>query len=180
MGGYKIEDQTQAYFLTLTVEKWVDVFSRKIYRDIIIDTLRFCQQNKGLEIFAFVVMTNHIHLVVRSAEGKLSSTIREFKSYSAKQIIEAIKTEPESRRQWMCQLFKWSAVDNKRSENYQFWQRDNHPEVLYSPDFIDQKINYIHQNPVKAGFVLNPEDYLYSSAMAYAGLPCLLDVIVEF
>ena len=147
--------------------------------DIVIDSLRFCQQNKGLEVYAFVVMSNHIHLLIRSETGKLSNTIKEIKSFTAKKILEAVNTETESRREWLLNLFEFSAKQHKRNEKYQVWTHENHAEIAYSNRFINSKINYIHENPVRAGIVERAEDYLYSSARNYAGLDGVLDVIVS-
>ncbi len=173
--GYQIENQSACYFLTLLVVDWVDVFTRQRYRDIIIDSLKFCRQNKGLEIYAFVIMSNHMHLVVRSSNGCLSDTIRDFKSYTAKKILNSIESEKESRRNWLLRHFKSAALKHKRNAEYQLWTHENHAKELFSNHFIDQKINYIHQNPVKAGIVLRPEEYLYSSAPFFAGRDFLLE-----
>jgi REP element-mobilizing transposase RayT len=132
----------------------VDIFTRKVYRDIVIDSLRYCQENKGLEIYTFVIMSNHIHLLIRSDIGKLSDTI---------------DSESESRREWMLNLFEFAAKQHKRNEKYQIWTHENHAELIYSDKFIFQKIDYIHENPVRAGIVEKAEDYLYSSAGSFAG-----------
>ena len=176
--GYKIEEQGGLHFVTFQIVKWIDIFTRKIYRDIVIDSLRFCQTNKSLEIYAFVVMSNHLHLLLRSEKSELSNTIKEFKSFTAKQILKAIDTEPESRREWMLNLFEFSAKQHKRNEKYQIWTHENHAEIVYGNQFMDSKINYIHENPVRAGLVENAEDYLYSSARNYADLEGVLDVII--
>jgi REP element-mobilizing transposase RayT len=175
--GYKIVDQEALHYVTFQVVNWVDLFTRQVYRDIVIESLKFCQVNKGLEIYAFVVMSNHIHILLPSSIGKLSDTIREFKSYTAKQILLAIEMEQESRRDWMLNLFEFAAKQHKRNEKYQVWTHENHAELIYSDNFIFQKINYIHDNPVRAGIVENPEDYLYSSARDFAGKSCLLDIV---
>ena len=175
--GYKIEDQEGLHYVTFQIVEWVDIFTRQVYRDIVMDSLKYCQQNKELEIYAFVVMSNHIHLLLRSGIGKLSDTIREFKSYTAKQILLSIELESESRRDWMLNLFEFAAKKHKRNEKYQVWTHENHPELIYSDKFLFQKMNYIHENPVRAGIVENPEDYLYSSARDLAGKPCLLSII---
>jgi len=176
--GYKIEEQDGLHFVTFQIVKWIDIFTRKIYRDIVIESLRFCQTNKSLEIYAFVVMSNHLHLLLRSEKSELSNTIKEFKSFTAKQILKAIDTEPESRREWMLNLFEFSAKQHKRNEKYQIWTHENHAEIVYGNQFMDSKINYIHENPVRAGLVENAEDYLYSSARNYADLEGVLDVII--
>lgn len=175
---YKIYDQSKAYFLTMTVVEWVDIFSRKSYRDIIIDSLKYCQKNKGLVIFAYVIMSNHIHLLINAEKENLSDIIRDFKKFTSKKIIKVIQTEPESRRKWMLNLFSFEASKHSRNENFQFWIQENHPVEIFSQKFIVEKVNYIHNNPVKAGIVEKPEDYLYSSARNYADMKGLLDVVV--
>jgi len=175
--GYKIVEQDALHYVTFQVVRWIDIFTRKVYRDIVIDSLKFCQANKGLEVYAFVVMSNHIHLLIRSDIGKLSDTIREFKSFTAKQILLAIETESESRKEWMLDLFEFSAKQHKRNENFQFWTHENHAELIYSDKFLFQKLDYIHQNPVRAGIVEKAEDYLYSSARDFAGMSRMLNIV---
>ena len=176
--GYKISEQDELHFVTFQIVKWIDIFTRKIYRDIVLESLHFCRQNKGLEIYAFVIMSNHIHLLIRSETGKLSDTIKEFKSFTAKKILAAVDTEAESRREWMLNLFEFSAKQHKRNEKYQVWTHENHAEIVYGNQFMDSKINYIHENPVCAGIVEKAVDYLCSSARNYAGLDGVLEVTV--
>ena len=175
--GYKIEEQDGLHYVTFQIVEWVDIFTRQVYRDIVIDSLKYCQQNKQLEIYAFVVMSNHLHLLIRSGIGKLSDTIREFKSFTAKQILLEIESETESRKDWMLNIFEFAAKKHKRNEKFQVWTHENHPELIYSDKFLFQKMNYIHDNPVRAGIVENPEDYLYSSARDLVGKACLLDIV---
>ena len=113
-------------------------------------------------------MTNHIHLIV-SASGKqtLSEVIGDMKSFTAKQILQSIKTQPESRRDWLLYLFRFFAKGNKYRNEHQFWDGDNHPINLYSKKVMLQKLNYIHFNPVRANWVLMPQYYVYSSASNY-------------
>jgi REP element-mobilizing transposase RayT len=175
--GYQISEQDELHYVTFQIVKWVDIFTRQVYRDIVIDSLKFCQQHKGLEIYAFVIMSNHIHLLIRSDNSKLSDTIREFKSFTAKKMLETIHSESESRKEWMLNLFEFAAKKHKRNEKHQIWTHENHAEIVYSNPFMDSKINYIHENPVRAGIVARSEEYLYSSARNYAGLQGVLDVI---
>ena len=165
------------YFLTITVVGWIDVFSRQSYRDIVIDSLKYCHHSKGLNIYAYVIMSNHLHMIVQSPEGKLSAIIRDFKKFTSRQIMKSIIENPkESRSVWMLKLFRYFAKFNKKNENYQFWKKDNRPIELFNPKWINQKINYIHQNPVQAGIVDQPEHYIYSSARDYLGRKGILDV----
>ncbi len=168
--GYQIKDQSALHYLTLQVVQWADIFTRKTYRDVIIESLKFCKNNKGLEVYAYVIMSNHVHLLAKSNKEDLSGAIRDFKRHTSKKIIEAIITGQESRKEWLLTIFKESARKHSRNEEYQLWTHENHAEQIYSNDFIEQKIEYIHNNPVKAGLVEKQEDYLYSSARYYSGM----------
>jgi putative transposase len=161
--GYKIRNQEAIHYCTFSIVYWIDIFSRFIYRDIIIESLAYCQKEKGLVIYAWVIMSNHVHVIIRSETGKLSDTIRDFKLFTSKEIVEAVKTNPESRREWMLWIacpgssgFERAAGKHKRNTKYQVWKHDNHPEELESNKFIEQKLEYIHQNPVRACIVQNP------------------------
>jgi REP element-mobilizing transposase RayT len=184
MNGYKIVNQNHIHFITPTVVGWYDVFSRKVYKDIVIDSLKYCQEKKGLVVYAYVIMTNHIHLVVSAKEGfRLSDIIRDFKKHTSKKIIkEILSNQKESRQEWMLRLFKYYAKNNQNNKLYQFWKRDNHPIELVLKDWLWQKINYIHQNPIRAGVTSEDIGYLYSSARNYAGMNSILEVqlVTEF
>jgi len=162
--GYQVYDQYITYYLTFTVVDWVDVFSRKSYRDIIIDSLQYCIKEKGLVVYSYVIMTNHIHIIARSDRGKLSDTIRDFKKFTSSKIIDAIKNEPESRRDWILHRLEWAAKQHERNTTYQLWTHENHAIEITTNDFFMNKRNYIHLNPVRAGWVQREEDYVYSSA----------------
>ena len=167
--GYQIRDQFAVYFLTFATVQWVDVFTRSDYAEIIIDSLKFCKQKKGLAIHAWCIMPNHLHLIV-SAKGStgLSDILRDFKKFTSAEIIRAIENNSkESRKGWMLWIFSKAGENNARNINYQFWQQDNHPIECSTPEIFDSKINYLHENPVRAGLVWNIEDYRYSSAVDY-------------
>jgi len=178
--AYRVSDQSSAYFLTFQIVGWVDLFTRKDYRDIVIENLKYCQKNKGLYLYAFVIMSNHIHMLAQNVNGDMSGFIRDFKSYTVKQFIDFIENGNESRKDWLKVVFAYHGKLKSKQE-YQIWTHENHAELIYSQHFIEQKVNYIHNNPVKNGLVEKPEDYLYSSARNYAGLESLIDVIkVDF
>jgi len=167
-GGYKIRNQAAIHFITFAVVEWIDVFTRKDYRDIVLDSIRFCQKGKGLLLHSWCIMSNHVHLIVSAKENNLSDILRDFKKFTSKQIITAIENNPgESRKDWMLEIFKEQGSKNSRNSTYQFWRQDNQPQELFSAAFIFQKTNYIHQNAVEAGIVEQAEDYLYSSAKDY-------------
>ncbi|NGP75242.1 transposase [Balneolaceae bacterium YR4-1] len=151
-------------FVTLTVINWIDVFTRRIYNDILIQNLDYCRKRKGLEIFAFVIMTNHLHLIIKSDQC-LPAILRDFKTYTSKELVKSITSNPnESRREWMIESFKKAGAINNLNKNHQFWQNGNYPIALFSNKVILQKLDYIHENPVRAGFVDDPSKYYYSSA----------------
>jgi len=165
--GYKIRDQSRPHFLTITVVDWIDVFSKEIYRKCVMDCFDFCIKNKGMVLYGYVIMSNHVHMIVQSNDGKLSDLIRDFKKYTAKAILQKIQTEPESRKEWMLQMFKEAARQHRRNKNFQFWLNGNHPEEIYSDQFMWSKLDYIHLNPVRAGIVEKASHYIYSSANNY-------------
>ena len=167
LDGYKIRDQSLPHFVTATVVDWVDVFSRKNYRDCIIDCLDYCIKNKGMIIYGYVIMSNHIHMIVQSEQGELSDLLRDFKKFTAKTILEKIQTESESRREWMLERFRLATESHIRNKNFQFWQYGNHPEEIYTNKFMWSKLDYIHLNPIRAGIVSKASEYIYSSASNY-------------
>lgn len=165
-----IKDQNAVYFLTFTIVDWVDVFTRNEYKTVITDSLNYCIETKGLEVFAWCLMSNHLHLICRSGLNfRISDTIRDFKKFTAKTILEKIKSVPESRRDWMLHRFEFAGKFDKRISKYRFWQDTNHAILLNSNEMIDQKLNYIYNNPVREMIVAKPEDYLFSSACDYSG-----------
>lgn len=173
--GYKIREGADAYYLTFQIVGWVDIFTRKVYRDIAVESFKYCQGNKGLNIFAFVIMSNHIHLLAQGQDNNLSNIIRDFKNFTSRKFLEVIYEGNESRSDWMKIVFEYHGkFENK--QNNKIWTHENHAEQIYSQKLIEQKIDYIHTNPVRAGLVTKAEDYLYSSARNYAGLDFELEV----
>ena len=157
---YRFHNPDGLYFITFAVQGWVDVFTRNEYKDILVDSLAHCQKHKGLEIFAWCIMTSHVHMIVK-AEGNysLSDILRDFKKFTSKALFKAISENPsESRREML--LNQFATPDGIR-----FWRSDNNQVELWSNAVITQKLNYIHQNPVEAGLVFRAEDYVYSSAI---------------
>ena len=174
---YQIKKQNAPYFLTFQVVEWIDVFTRAVYRDIVLESFTYCIANKGLQLFGYVVMSNHIHLIVQAGEGfQLSNIVRDIKSFTTKRIIKTIQESPESRRDWMLHQFKFAASLHRRNDMFQLWTHENHAIELVDEKVIEQKLNYIHDNPVRARLVKNAEDYLYSSARNYADLDNLIAI----
>jgi len=169
---YKATMPDTAYFVTLTTVGWVDVFTRLRQKQLLVNSLAYCQKEKGLAIYAYCIMPSHLHMLCKAGEGDiLAHILRDFKKFTSKKIVYTIKYFPESRRAWMLRLFREACVHLKRDQQYKVWQNGYHAEFATSNWFIRQKINYIHNNPVKDKIVARPEDYIYSSARNYAGLP---------
>jgi REP element-mobilizing transposase RayT len=177
---YKIFDQEKPYFLTMTVVGWIDIFTRKNHKMVLVDSLGYCQKEKGLVIFGFCLMPSHLHLIARSdGPNGLSDILRDFKKFTSKALIQQIQNEDESRRDWMLEYFRKAGENIKGIKNFKLWQDGNHAEVITSNSFFNEKLDYIHNNPVKELIVERPEDYYFSSARNYAGLNNFLDVVLE-
>jgi REP element-mobilizing transposase RayT len=163
---YQINDQTEIYFMTTTVVGWIDVFTRRELAEIVVESLQYCQQEKGLTIFAWCLMPSHLHLIAR-AEIEISAIMRDFKKFTSKKITKTIQEMNESRKEWLLDKFEFAGRWNPKIENFKFWQDGFHPILIYSEAFARQKLDYVHQNPVSAGLVFEPFYYRYSSATDY-------------
>ena len=174
--GYVVRDQTLPHYITATVVDWIDIFTRQTYRDSVIESLDYCIKNKAMILYGYVIMSIHIHLIIQSEDGKLSDLIRDFKKFTAKNILDKIQAVPESREEWMLERFKLAAEKHTRNQNYQFWQYGNHAEEIYNDKFMWSKLDYIHLNPVRAGLVEKASHYIYSSASNYINDNGLLQI----
>jgi len=176
---YKARNQNEAYFITMTVVGWIDIFTRPNQKFAIVESLDYSIQNKGLEVFAWVLMSNHLHMICRcKSETGIQAWLRDFKKFTSKKIIELINEEPESRRSWLINSFKEACAHLKRNQEFKVWQNGSHCIEIFNHEILQQKINYIHENPVKAIIVEHPEEYIFSSAKNYSGNPGLLPVEV--
>ena len=177
--NYKITDQNAMHFLTFTVVDWVDAFTKKDYRLELVDSMNYCIKEKGLIVYGWVIMSNHMHAIWQAKEGYLlSDIIRDFKKFTAKRIISMIKEGNESRKVWMLKKFEYAGKRLKRISKYKFWKDSNHAVYLGPEDtkMKEQKLEYIHNNPVKAMLVYSADDYVFSSAGDYAGEKGLVEI----
>jgi REP element-mobilizing transposase RayT len=178
--NYFITDQNAVYFLTFTVTDWIDIFTRKEYKFEIVNSLNYCIQNKGFTVFAWCLMSNHLHLVCMANNGfKLSDIIRDFKKFTSKSILKLIDEIPESRKDWLLYRFEFAGKFDNRIKKYKFWQETNHAILLDNNTMLEQRINYTHENPVRALIVAEPQEYLFSSARDYTGEKGYVDVKIE-
>jgi putative transposase len=159
--NYKFHNPEGLYFISFATVFWIDVFVRRIYFDCVVENLNYCIENKGMEIYAWCIMSSHIHLVFKSNIQKPDELIRDFKSYTSKQLIKLIEDNiQESRREWLLNSFKKAATTNSNNTINQFWQQHNKPIELWSNNVIQQKTDYTHSNPVEAGFVENDYEFI--------------------
>jgi putative transposase len=167
------------YFITTTITAWIDIFTRPVYRHIMLDSIKHCQDKKGLQLYAWCLMSNHIHMIA-SAGGimGMDGIMRDMKKFTSKRISEKICEGPESRSEWMLNIFKFRGSMHHKEIEYKVWKDNYHWSPLNSAEKFEQKLNYIHDNPVRAELVEEPHHYLYSSARDYAGTKGLLNVII--
>jgi putative transposase len=144
--------------------------------DIVVQSLTYCRMHKGLLIHAFCIMPSHVHLIVRSENEELNEIIRDFKKFTSKELLNAIKEFPESRREWMLSKFESAAKRIKRGVNYKLWQDGFHPVELSSNKMIEERLDYIHKNPVMAGITWEAAGYKYSSASIYSGGESVMEI----
>ena len=178
--NYKFHNPKGIYFISFAVVEWIDVFTRNDYKNILIESLHYCQKEKGMEVFAWCIMINHVHLIFRSMKGhKPQLLIGDFKRFTSKSIVQAIIDNPkESRKDLLINQFLIAGSKSSNVNKYQFWRHDNKPIELWSNKVIAEKINYIHNNPVEEGLVYKPEDYVYSSARDYSGEKGILNGVI--
>ena len=178
----------ELYFTTSTVIDWMDVFTRPVYKHIVIDSLKYCQKQKGLEIYAWVLMTNNLHMIVgldnvqtnSQSPSQIGDVLRDFKKFTSKGLVKAIEqNQQESRKAWLIDRCAFRGANDCKVKNYKFWQDGNYVETIHSYDFYKEKLNYIHMNPVRQEIVERPEDYLYSSARNYSGMQGMINVNVQ-
>lgn len=174
---YKFHNEDGIYFITPTIVNWIDLFTRQAYSELVLDSLRYCQKEKGLIVHAWCIMSSHLHLII-SSSGKthLSNIIRDFKKFTSKAIIKEIESIAESRKEWLLREFKAAGAPLKRIIKYKVWQDGNHPIELDTNKMLEQRLSYLHNNPVEHGIVFRAEDYLYSSAIDYCGGKGLLNI----
>ncbi|MBI4377577.1 MAG: transposase [Nitrospinae bacterium] len=173
---YHLIENNGLYFVTSTTVEWIPVFTKKQYFDIIIHSLEFCRLHKGLKLFAYVIMDNHVHFIISS--DNLSQIVKDFKSFTAREIIKYAKADD---KRWLLNQLEFYKKSYKRESDYQVWQEGFHPQMIITEDMLRQKIEYIHNNPVKRGFVERPEYWIYSSAENYlSGKGCLEIDLIEW
>ncbi len=165
MQRFRIAEHGYPYFLTSSIVKWLPVFVTPSTCDIVIDSLCYCREQKGLRIHAYVIMPTHIHLIV-SADGDLSAVLRDFKKFTSKRIVAAYD---DMQNPPFGNVFRFCGRDNRPPTDHKVWQDGNHPEMIKTQGFFLQKADYIHANPHRKGLVVDPMAWTYSSIRRHHG-----------
>ncbi|CAM1349384.1 transposase [Tenacibaculum halocynthiae] len=175
--NYKFHNKSGLYFVSFATINWIDVFTRQIYFDVLVDSINYCRKEKGMELYCYCFMPSHVHFIFRSSKSEPSELLRDFKRHTSKKVIECIENNPqESRKEWLLWMLERAGKKNATTTKRQFWQQNNKPIELWSEKVIKQKIDYIHNNPVESGLVVNPEDWKYSSARNFQDDATILEI----
>lgn len=172
---YKIYNDRQPLFLTLTVVEWIPLFMNPEIVTLLYESLRFVQKERSVTLYAYVIMENHLHLIASASE--LGKTIKECKSFTARTIIDHLKGRNAIP---LLKKLERAKLSHKKASDYQLWQEGSHPEEIYSERMLIQKIEYIHANPVRRGYVDEPTHWRYSSARNYEGMEGLIEVKTDW
>ena len=157
------ENESQTHFLTFTIIDWINIFTKLEYYEVLINSLKFCCEHKGFLIYGYVIMTNHMHIIAQNPKEDLSSVVASFKRFTTWEILELLRYD---NRKYILKLLSRSSLKKKGYEN-QIWQKENYPELIENEDFFHQKLDYIHEIPVKGGYIDYEEEWRYSSARNY-------------
>ncbi|HIJ94343.1 MAG TPA: transposase [Desulfuromonadales bacterium] len=168
---YKICDTTAPYFLTCTVINWMPLFTRPQTVEILLDALRYRQENNNWKIYGYVFLENHIHLLVQA--DNLAEDLPRFKSFTARRLIDYLE---ECKAERLLKQMAFFRKEHKQDREYQCWEEGSHPQLIENEEVLRQKLEYMHLNPVKRGYVDDPIHWRYSSARDYAGLTGLIPV----
>jgi len=168
---YKIYEPTHPYFITCTVLHWIPIFTRTQSTDILFDSLKFLQKSDNLKITAYVILENHLHMIVSSDD--ISKTMAKFKSYTAKELINLLQ---KSNAKTILEQLAFYKKAHKTETTYQVWQEGIQPKLIVDEKMMIDRINYIHNNPIKRGYVEEAKHWRYSSARDYEGISGLIEI----
>jgi REP element-mobilizing transposase RayT len=156
---YRIHEVHASYFVTSTIVEWLPVFTTTACCDILVDALLHGRAHRQLQIYAWVILENHFHAVLSSPD--LAMTLAHLKRFTAHALLAQIKSE---KRDWLINQLAYFRAALKKLQEHQVWQEGVHPQQIHTDEMMQQKIDYIHNNPVVRGWVVAPEPWRYSSA----------------
>ncbi|MDZ7718751.1 MAG: transposase [Balneolaceae bacterium] len=168
---YKIYETEYPYFLTSSIIDGIPLFSIPEIAELILDGFQFLQESRDVDLYAYVIMENHIHFI--ASNDDLPKKLKNFKSFAARRIIDFLEN---GNYYQLLKSIKRAKLQHKNQSKYQVWQEGFHPKQIITADMMVQKIEYIHNNPVNRGYVDLPEHWRYSSARNYLELESLIAV----
>ncbi|AYC33724.1 transposase [Pseudomonas cavernae] len=168
---YTITEPSKPHFLTCTVLEWLPVFTRPDAVQIVLDCWRYQQMHEGLRLYGYVVLENHLHFVAQAPD--LGKCVSSFKSFTARQLLALLDSRKATR---LLDRLRFAKRAHNTDREFQFWQEGSHAELVFSEAVLKEKLDYIHRNPVKRGYVDEPEHWRYSSARNYLGQAGLIEV----
>ena len=160
---YRVHHPDRAHFATCTIVEWLPVFTSSACCDIVVQSFEHCRKNKDLKIYAWVILDTHLHAILAAPD--LAGALRDLKSFTAREILAQLATEG---RRWLLNQLHYYRRAHKPN-HYQVWQEGSHPQVIMDDATMEQKLDYLHGNPVKRGWVTAPEHWCYSSAHEWLG-----------
>jgi len=172
---YRFSGDRQPHFLTSTVVGWLPIFTRREAVQILLDSWTFLQRERRITLFGYVVLENHAHWI--ASADNLSEQVGDFKSYTARRIVDLLES---AHARMLLDLLAYFKLKHKVDQDYQVWQEGSHPEAIQDDEMMLQKLEYIHDNPVKRGYVDDPLHWRYSSARNYARQGGLIEVCTEW
>jgi REP element-mobilizing transposase RayT len=172
---YRIFETEYPYFMTCSIVGWLPVFTRPEAVQFVLDSWRHMQRERDFKLFGHVILENHLHLIASAPE--LPDVMQRFKSFTARQIINRLEAIGE---QTLLEQLRAHKLWHKTESEYQVWQEGNHPQQIQGDDMMWQKLEYIHANPSRRGYVDDPLHWRYSSARNYARQPGLIDVVTHW
>lgn len=164
---YKVRDSEEVHFVTFTIIDWIDLFTRDRYGYIMVDSLNYCIEHKGLVVYAYVIMPSHVHMLISSHGEPIPVIGRDLKKFTSKRFAEAMMDSGESRSKWLEDKFSFASRKLRRGKDYKVWKDGYNPKIMDRMDKLEAVFNYIHYNPVAAGYVTGERSWKFSSARAY-------------
>ena len=161
---YRIHEPDLAHFVTCSIVAWLPVFTKAARCDILTESLAYCREHKELKIYGWVILDSHFHAILAGPE--LSRVVADLKRHTAKRLLEQLEAE---RCEWLLHQLSYRRANYKSESEHQIWQEGSHPQAIASDEVMQQKLEYLHNNPVKRGLVAAPEHWRYSSAHEWCG-----------
>lgn len=172
--------EREVCFITFQTVDWTDVFIRPVYKQVIVHSLNYFIESKGLVVHAWGLMTHHLQLLAQAGNGSsIAELEKEYKAFTTKKILEAIDTEPDRKKDWMLKRFENFSNLPGFLKKYNVWQDGNHtmPIDMNKSDLLLEHVEAIHHHPVRDKVVDLATEYLYSSARDYSGFKGLVNIV---